>query len=170
MQDDRDDRTTWWFWVPELPKPLIVSAWAFFWSLSVAAPYLRHLAVPGQPWWLDLWHGAGGNAIGVFTWAIIAIQLTVEVAYMIFTLRANRRQVEQAAVKNRDEGRTEGREEGRAEGREEGLEEGMERGQTQQQQMWLEWYEQVKDQLSGDTPPPPSLNNGNGSSNGSKGD
>ena len=62
---------------------------------------------------------------------------------MIFTLRANRRQVEQAAIKSREE------------------------GQTEQQQMWLEWYEQVEDHLPGDTPPPPSLNNGN--SNGRKG-
>ena len=108
-----NERTTWWFWIPALPKPLIVAAWAVFWALSAGAPFMRDLSVPGQPWWLDIWHGIGGNSIGVFTWAVIATQLTSEVVYMIFTFRANKHQVEEAAIKNRAEGRKEGREEGR---------------------------------------------------------
>ncbi len=67
---------------------------------------------------------------------------------MIFTLRANQRQVERAAIKARKEA--------------------WEEGHRKQQQKWLEWYEQVKDYLPSDAPPPPSLNNGN--SNESKGD
>ncbi|MDE2779239.1 MAG: hypothetical protein OXI91_06135 [Chloroflexota bacterium] len=98
-----NERTTWWFWIPALPKPLIVAAWAVFWSLATGAPYMRDLAVPHQPWWLDIWHGVGGNAIGVFTWTVIAVQLTSEVVYMIFTFRANKRQVEEAAIRNRDQ-------------------------------------------------------------------
>ena len=142
-----NERTTWWFWIPALPKPLIVAAWAVFWSLATGAPYMRDLAVPHQPWWLDIWHGVGGNAIGVFTWTVIAVQLTSEVVYMIFTFRANKRQVEEAAIKNREEGREEGREEMRLE--------------------WQAWLDQVQDKPPEDWPPPPS--SGNGANNDHKG-
>ena len=146
----QDNQTTWWFWIPALPKWLIVVAWVVFWAMSVGAPYIRHLTVPGQFWWWDIWYGLGGNAIGIFTWTVIATQLTTEVAYMIFTFRANKRQVEEAAIKNREAGRVEGREEGYAE----------------RDAVWLEWVEQLKDSLPDDFSIPPGP--ANGASNGHK--
>ena len=155
-----NERTTWWFWIPALPKPLIVAAWAVFWALSAGAPFMRDLSVPGQPWWLDIWHGIGGNSIGVFTWAVIATQLTSEVVYMIFTFRANKHQVEEAAIKNRAEGRKEGREEG--------IEIGREEVRAERDAMWQEWLDQVRDLLPEDAPPPPDLGLDNGAGNGHK--
>lgn len=155
-----EERTTWWVWVPALPKPVIVVAWAVFWALSAGAPFIRHQAVPGQTWWLDIWQGVGGNAIGVFSWMVIATQLTSEVAYMIFTFRANKKQVEDAAIKNRKEGREEGREEGRREGRAE--------ARAALQKDWHQWLDQIKDKPREEWPPPPSSDPGagNGASNG----
>ena len=147
-----DDRTPWWAWVPALPKPVIVAAWAVFWALSASAPFIRHVAVPGQPWWLDIWHGVGGNAIGVFTWAVIATQLTTEVVYMIFTFRANMKKVEDAAIKSREQGREEGRKEGRAEGRAE--------ARAALQKDWQQWLDQIKDKPREEWPPPPGSDNG----------
>ena len=93
----RDNRLTWWFWVPALPKPLIVGAWALFHLLSILLPYAYYYFNPGQPLLLSIIQGLGGNAIGMFTWTVIAIQLNTEVVYMIFTRRANERAVEKAA-------------------------------------------------------------------------
>ena len=159
-----NERTTWWFWIPALPKPLIVAAWAVFWALSAGAPFMRDLSAPGQPWWLDIWHGIGGNSIGVFTWAVIATQLTSEVVYMIFTFRANKREVEETAIKNR----AEGRKEGRKEGLEEGIEIGREEVRTERDTVWQEWLDQVRDLLPEDAPPPPGLDLDNGAGNGHK--
>ena len=152
-----DDRTPWWVWVPALPKPVIVAAWAVFWALSAGAPFIRHLAVPGQPWWLDIWHGVGGNAVGVFTWAVIATQLTTEVVYMIFTFRANMKKVEDAAIKSREQGREEGREEGRAEAR------------AALQKDWQQWLDQIKDKPREEWPPPPGSDNGASNGTGENG-
>lgn len=142
-----EERTPWWVWVPALPKPVIAAAWAVFWSLSTVAPLVRHLAVPGQPWWLDVWHGVGGNAIGVFSWAILATQLTTEVVYMILTFRANKRQVEEAATRSREKGREE--------------------GHAERDAVWQDWLEQTKDKPREEWPPPPSI--GKDSGNGHKG-
>ena len=139
-----EERTTWWFWIPALPKPLIVAAWAVFWSLTISAPFIRELGAPQQPWWLDIWQGIGGNAIGVFTWAVIATQLTSEVVYMIFTFRANKKQVEDAALKSREKGREEGREE----------------GASLRDVIWQEWVDQIKDKPQEEWPPPPGSDNG----------
>ena len=149
-----DDRTPWWVWVPALLKPVIVAAWAVFWALSAGAPFIRHVAVPGQPWWLDIWQGVGGNAIGVFSWMVVATQLTSEVVYMIFTFRANKKQVEDAAIKNREEGRKEGRAEARA----------------ALQNDWQQWLDQIKDKPREEWPPPPGSEPGQepGSENGSR--
>ena len=111
-----------------------------FWSLTVGAPFVRELGAPQQPWWLDIWQGIGGNAIGVFTWAVIATQLTSEVVYMIFTFRANKKQVEDAAVKNREEGRAE--------------------GSAARQREWQHWLDQIKDKPQEEWPPPPGSDNG----------
>ena len=93
----RDNRLTWWFWVPALPKPLIVGAWALFLLLSLLLPYAYYYFNPGQPLLVSVIQGLGGNSIGMFTWSIIAIQLNAEVFYMIFTRKANERAVEKAA-------------------------------------------------------------------------
>lgn len=137
-----DERTPWWVWVPALPKPIIAAAWAVFWTLSTVAPFIRHLAVPGQAWWLDTWHGLGGNAIGVFSWGILAIQLTTEIVYMIFTFRANKKAVEVAATRNRKEGREE--------------------GHLERDAMWQSWVDQIKDKPPEEWPPPPNLENDKG--------
>ena len=73
---------------------------------------------------------------------------------MIFTFRANKHQVEEAAIKNRAEGRKEGREEG------------IEEGEARRDAVWQEWLDQVRDLLPEDAPPPPGL--GNGAGNGHK--
>ena len=70
---------------------------------------------------------------------------------MIFTFRANKRQVEEAAIKNREEG----------------IEIGIELGESARDAVWQEWLDQVKDSLPEDSPPPPGSDNG--ASNGDKG-
>ena len=134
------ERAPWWVWIPALPKPIIVAAWVVFCALSACAPFIRHLVAPGQAWWLDIWHGVGGNAIGVFSWMVIAAQLTSAVVCMIFTFRANKRQVEEASIKSREKGREEGREEMRQE--------------------WQDWLNQIKDESPENWPPPPGSSNG----------
>ena len=79
---------------------------------------------------------------------------------MIFTFRANKHQVEEAAIKNRAEGRKEGREEG--------IEIGREEVRAERDAMWQEWLDQVRDLLPEDTPPPPNLDLDNRAGNGHK--
>ena len=156
---------TWWFWVPVLPKPLIVGAWALFVLLSVLLPYMYYWFNPGQPLVVSIVQGLGGNAIGVFTWSIIAIQLNAEVIHMVLSRRANEHAVEQAAEKARKQGAADARKQAMAEAEDKiaAAEEranaaAEERARTEQrQQQLLAWYEQVKDQLPEDTPPPPNL-------------
>ena len=62
---------------------------------------------------------------------------------MIFTFRANKRQVEEAAIKSREEGREEMRQE------------------------WQVWVDQIKDKPPEEWPPPPG--SGNGANNDHKG-
>ena len=165
---------TWWFWVPVLPKPLIVGAWALFGLLSVLLPYMYYWFNPDQPLIISIVQGLGGNAIGVFTWSIIAIQLNAEVIHMVLSRRANEHAVEQAAEKAREQGAAEARKQAMAEAEDKiaAAEEranaaAEERASTEQrQQQLLAWYEQVKDQLPEDTPPPPSFN-GNHTGDGS---
>lgn len=154
----RDNRLTWWFWVPALPKPLIVGAWALFHLLSILLPYAHYYFNPGQPLLLSIIQGLGGNAIGMFTWTVIAIQLNTEVVYMIFTRRANERAVEKAAERAAEKARAETervRAEAKAEARAEA------RAET------LEWYERQQAAFREGRPfdePPPFINrNGNGS-------
>ena len=144
----RDNRMTWWFWVPVLPKPLIVGAWALFVLLSVLLPYMYYWFNPGQPLIVSIVQGLGGNAIGVFTWSIIAIQLNAEVIHMVLSRRANEHAVEQA----REQAAKDARKQALAEAKKQATAEA-----EQRQQELLAWYEQVKDQLPEDTPPPPNL-------------
>ena len=157
---------TWWFWVPVLPKPLIVGAWALFVLLSCLLPYMYYWFNPGQPLIISIVQGLGGNAIGVFTWSIIAIQLNAEVIHMVLSRRANEHAVEQAAEKARKQGAADARKQAMAEAedkiaaaedRAKAAAEERARSEERQQQL-LAWYEQVKDQLPEDTPPPPIVN------------
>lgn len=86
---------------------------------------------------------------------------------MIFTFRANKKQVEDAALKSREKGREEGREEGRIEGRVEGREEGRVEGFSMRDVIWQEWVDQIKDLPKEDWPPQPSP--GSGAGNGQNG-
>ena len=79
---------------------------------------------------------------------------------MIFTFRANKKQVEDAALKSREEGREEGIEEGIEIGREEGRAEGREEGQSTVNALWHEWLDQIKDLPPENWPPPPGAGNG----------
>lgn len=170
----RDNRLTWWFWVPALPKPLIVGAWALFHLLSILLPYAYYYFNPGQPLLLSIIQGLGGNAIGMFTWTVIAIQLNTEVVYMIFTRRANERAVEKAAERAAEKARAE-TERVRAEAervRAEALAEArMEAAKARAET--LEWYERQQAAFREGQPfdePPPFINrNGNGSDAGQPG-
>ena len=161
---------TWWFWVPVLPKPLIVGAWALFVLLSVLLPYMYYWFNPSQPLIISIVQGLGGNAIGVFTWSIIAIQLNAEVIHMVLSRRANEHAVEQAREQAAEDARkqamaeaaekiaeAEERAKAAAEERAKAAAEERARAEERQQEL-LAWYEQVKDQLPEDTPPPPSVN------------
>ena len=130
---------------------------------------------PEQPLIISIVQGLGGNAIGVFTWSIIAIQLNAEVIHMVLSRRANEHAVEQAAEKARKQAAAEARKQAMAEAEERiaaaeeraksAAEEERARAEERRARLetaWSEWYEQVKDQLPDDTPPPPGLNvNGN---------
>lgn len=173
----RDNRLTWWFWVPALPKPLIVGAWALFHLLSILLPYAYYYFNPGQPLLLSIIQGLGGNAIGMFTWTVIAIQLNTEVVYMIFTRRANERAVEKAAERAAEQAAAKARaetekaraetEKVRAEAAETRVEAAKARAET------LEWYERQQAAFREGQPfdePPPFINrNGNGSEAGKPG-
>ena len=157
---------TWWFWVPVLPKPLIVGAWALFVLLSCLLPYMYYWFNPDQPLIISIVQGLGGNSIGVFTWSIIAIQLNAEVIHMVLSRRANEHAVEQAAEKARKQATAEARKQAMAEAEERiaaaeerAKAEAEERARTEErQQALLAWYEQVKDQLPEGFPPPPGVN------------
>lgn len=153
----RDNRLTWWFWVPALPKPLIVGAWALFHLLSLLLPYAYHYFNPGQPLLVSVIQGLGGNAIGMFTWSIIAIQLNAEVFYMIFTRKANERAVEKAAEQ------AEKRAEERARAETEKVQAEAEKSLAET----LAWYERQQAAFREGQPfdePPPFINrNGNDS-------
>ena len=170
----RDNRLTWWFWVPALPKPLIVGAWALFHLLSILLPYAYYYFNPGQPLLLSIIQGLGGNAIGMFTWTVIAIQLNTEVMYMIFTRRANERAVEKAAERAAAKARAE-TERVRAEAervRAEALAEARAEAAKARAET-LEWYERQQAAFREGQPfdePPPFINrNGNGSDAGQPG-
>ena len=140
----RDNRMTWWFWVPVLPKPLIIGAWALFILLSCPIPYLYYWFNPGQPPLITLVQGLGGNAIGVFTWSIIAIQLNAEVITMVLVRRANQHAVEVAAEKAREQALAEGREQALAESREQALAEGREQALTEVEERIAEAVARVR--------------------------
>ena len=151
--------------MPVLPRPLIIGAWALFVLLSCLLPYMNYWFNPGQPLLISIVNGLGGNAIGVFTWSIIAIQLNAEVVHMILSRRANEHDVEMAAENARKqvmaelEERIAAEERARAEAEERAKAEAEERARAEaRQQQVLAWYEQVKEQLPEGMPPPPGLN------------
>ena len=86
----------------------------------------------------------------MFFYLLAYVGLRERLAFMLSEMRSNKRQVEDAAIKNREAGRVEGREEGYAE----------------RDAVWLEWVEQLKDSLPDDFSIPPGP--ANGANNGHK--
>ena len=59
--------------------------------------YVESLARPQQVWWLNIWNGSlGGNGFSAFGATVLAITLTSEVIFMVFSLGAYLRQKERA--------------------------------------------------------------------------
>ena len=164
----KDERETWWFWVPALPKWVVVVAWISYMALSCLMPYVYYYFHPAQPVIISIVQGLGGNAIGIFTWAVVGIQLNVEVLSMVLTRRANERAVEKAREKERakvdaeKQARAEAEERARAEAEERARAEAervrVETAWAAREQVLSDWYEQVKDQLPEGFPPPPGVN------------
>ena len=177
--------------MPPVARPLIAAFAVGWWLCFLAGAWVENYEMPGQSWWLIFWHGSlGGNSFSAFGALLLKFLLTSEVIIMIFTLAGNRRRVQDAAAKAREEGvekgveigREEGREEGVAIGREEGVEIGREKGreegvvigrQEERQEIrqqvtdWYEaaadWYEAAKEDFApGRDPGPPPILGENG--------
>lgn len=175
----------WLFSMPPVARPLIAAFAVGWWLCFLAGALVENYEMPGQEWWLIIWHGSlGGNSFSAFGALLLSFLLTSEVTIMIFTLAGNRRRVQDAAAKAREEGREEGvekgvvigreegvvigREEGVVIGREEGRQEGVVIGRQEERQEILqqvaEWYAAAKADLAAgrDFDPPPILGeNGN---------
>ena len=174
----------WLFSMPPVARPLIAAFAIGWWLCFLAGALVENYELPGQEWWLIVWNGSlGGNSFSAFGALLLKFLLTSEVTIMIFTLAGNRRRVQDAAAKAREEGveigreegvaigREKGREEGVAIGREEGRQEGRQEGvvigrQEERQeilQQVAEWYESAKAEIAaGHEPDPPSILGENG--------
>ena len=178
----------WLLSMPPVARPLIAAFAVAWWLCFLAGAWVENYEMPGQSWWLIFWHGSlGGNSFSAFGALLLKFLLTSEVIIMIFTLAGNRRRVQDAAAKAREEGREEGvekgvaigrekgREEGVAIGREEGVEIGREEGrqegvvigrQEERQeilQQVAEWYAAAKEDFApGRDPGPPPILSENG--------
>ena len=139
----------WLFSMPPVARPLIAAFAVGWWLCFLAGAWVENYEMPGQEWWLIVWNGSlGGNSFSAFGALLLSFLLTSEVTIMIFTLAGNRRRVQDAAAKAREEGREEGRQEERLEIR----------------QQTAEWYAAAKAELAAgrDLAPPPILDeNGN---------
>ena len=171
----------WLFSMPPVARPLIAAFAVGWWLCFLAGALVENYEMPGQEWWLIIWNGSlGGNSFSAFGALLLKFLLTSEVTIMIFTLAGNRRRVQDAAAKAREEGlekgvvigREEGvvigREEGVVIGREEGRQEGVVIGRQEERQeirqQMADWYAAAKADLAAgrDFDPPPILGeNGN---------
>ena len=154
----------WLLSMPPVPRPLIAVLAVGWWLVFIAGAWVENYDAPGQPWWLDIWKGSlGGNSFSAFGALLLKALLTTEVIIMIFTLAGNRRRIEDAAAKARQEGRQEGMQEGRREGHQEGRQEGHQEGRQEIRQQIAEWYESAKaDFAAGRDPGPPPIFEENG--------
>lgn len=130
----------WLFSMPPVARPLIAAFAVGWWFCFLAGAWVENYEMPGQEWWLIVWHGSlGGNSFSAFGALLLSFLLTSEVTIMIFTLAGNRRRVRDAAAKAREEGRQEERQEIR--------------------QQMADWYAAAKADLAAgrDFDPPPIL-------------
>ena len=158
----------WLLSMPPVARPLIAAFAVGWWLCFLAGAWVENYEMPGQEWWLIVWHGSlGGNSFSAFGALLLSFLLTSEVTIMIFTLAGNRRRVQDAAAKAREEGREEGIEKGVAIGREEGRQEGVVIGRQEERQEILQqtaaWYEAAKAEIAaGREPDPPPILDENG--------
>lgn len=153
----------WLLSMPPVARPLIAAFAVGWWLCFLAGAWVENYEMPGQSWWLIIWHGSlGGNSFSAFGALLLKFLLTSEVIIMIFTLAGNRRRVQDAAAKAREEGREEGVEKGVEIGRQ------AERQEIRQQVTdWYEaaadWYEAAKEDFApGRDPGPPPILGENG--------
>ena len=134
----------WLFSMPPVARPLIAAFAVGWWLCFLAGAWVENYEMPGQEWWLIIWHGSlGGNSFSAFGALLLSFLLTSEVTIMIFTLAGNRRRVQDAAAKARAEGRQEERQEIR--------------------QQTAAWYEAAKAEIAaGREPDPPPILSENG--------
>ena len=134
----------WLFSMPPVARPLIAAFAVGWWLCFLAGAWVENYEMPGQEWWLIIWHGSlGGNSFSAFGALLLSFLLTSEVTIMIFTLAGNRRRVQDAAAKAREEGRQEERQEIR--------------------QQTAAWYEAAKAEIAaGREPDPPPILSENG--------
>lgn len=188
---DEDSRTLRWILsLPGVPRPLIAALFALCWFYLYSGTYLESSARPEQVWWLNIWNGAfGGNGFSAFGAIVLAIILTSEVIFMVFSLGAYLRQKERAnraveeARKAVEEARKAEAEEKAAaeefektmaevakkavaEALEGALVERAEKAARERDKEWAEWLESVRPDLDAGRPPsiePPINGKHNGS-------
>ena len=171
-----------------MPRPLIAALFALCWFYLWLGFYLESQARPEQVWWLNVWKGSlGGNGFGAFGATVLALTLTAEVIFMVFSLgaylrqkeRANRaveearrateearkaEEFERAAAEELEKVMAAAAKKAVAEALEGVLEERAERASKDRDKEWTEWLEAVKPDLDAGRPPsvpPPSDRNGN---------
>ena len=153
-EDDHSRTLRWILSLPGVPRPLIAALFALCWFYLCLGTYLESLAKPEQVWWLNAWKGAlGGNGFSAFGATVLAITLTAEVIFMVFSLGAYLRQKE-AHKKRMEELDEVARKQ---------VEEAAEKAIKERDKAWTEWLELVKPDLDAGRPPsvpPPSAGNG----------
>ena len=146
----------WLFSMPPVARPLIAAFAVGWWLCFLAGAWVENYEMPGQEWWLIVWHGSlGGNSFSAFGALLLSFLLTSEVTIMIFTLAGNRRRVQDAAAK--------AREEGREEGVEKGVEIGRQAERQEIRQQTADWFAAAKAEIAaGREPDPPPILGENG--------
>ncbi len=134
--------------ITDIPRWFFLLAWLTFYLATGAALAVEFYQHPTRPVLVNIKEGVSFAGGGLYPWLLAALYLHLEVWHMILSKRANRREVERAAVE------ATARAEARAE---------AERAQLR------EWYEQHKDQWPEGLPLPPGLaRNPSDHSNGSQ--
>ena len=181
---DEDSRTLRWILsLPGVPRPLIAALFALCWFYLYSGTYLESSAKPEQVWWLNIWNGAfGGNGFSAFGAIVLAIILTSEVIFMVFSLGAYLRQKERAnraveearkaeaeekaAAEEFEKAMAEVAKKAVAEALEGALVERTEKAARERDKEWVEWLESVRPDLDAGRPPsiePPINGKHNGS-------
>ena len=142
-EDVRSEALQWLLSIPPVPRPLLAALCGLLWIYLTVGIYVEDNTSPQQVWWLDVWNGGlGGNGFSAFGASVLAIVLTGEVFFMVFSLGAYLRQKEAAKKASA---------------------EAAEKAVKERDKEWAEWLEAVKpDRDAGRPPsvPPPSRSNG----------